>query len=1193
MEKIKHIQKTLTPIILEKGMSGYDTVQDIEEKLNDPEVFNIAITGPYGSGKSSVLKSLKTLFPNNHTYLTISLASLTGDRKNGDKLNNEEQQKVEYSILQQLIYKEKLETLPNSRFRRIEQRKKWNAWYGIAALTFIVAFLIVFEPQWSRVDTFYELFNLGYRWNLMFDLCFSLYMLCCVFAGASYLYRHPSIWRVKALKMKDVSIELGQDSSVFNKHLEEIVYFFESTRYDVVIIEDLDRFRCPEIFQKLREINFLLQQSEVLKEQKRHIKFIYAVKDDLFKDAERTKFFDYIATVIPVVNPKNSCEKLTQELTERGYTLDKETLQDLSEFIDDMRMLKNVANEFQQYMERLSKSSSPNKEKLLAMIIYKNHHPDDFGKLHYKDGKVYEFIRRKSEWLQMAIDKVTTPRLELWHKKREDVINSQRFTLKQWRIIYMEKYRQHLASTLVSLSAKGAYHSVNEFVNSPELFEELIGQRRVSYNFISQFGRNEKANADLIFSDLEKEVDDRVDYMTRKELAKTSTSDIDNEIRMVREEENRLKNYKLAKLLIQFPEIKKNEKFLAIGLTELMVHFLQREYIDETYYDYLTLYDGTTMSLNDRDLLSRIKQNDTNVTYDKEIDDIEAFVNELPLFVYEYKSVLNYQIADYLESHPVRYKSALQCFEHHFLDNSMPPLDFMAEYYKKKCSGAELLWKKFIKAQSSWQRIQTYEMQEYWDTLMEAWLKYCEPADITDEIREWLNRNLGFCIERLGTLGVKHMKEIIEECLFEDISSLGPIGGKFQGEDVMDVANFILENKLFELTENNIFVACEITSSPFSERRGTEFLTISDILASGNNGFKEYVIENIKEVFTNIINKSKGQETEAGLVFLLNQEELEEKQKIAYLKRQTKNKVLAITDINDPYKPLAIRGNVLKPTWVNLLNYFTYEQEMITEDLENFINDNVESLLKDEYPNDVESTLAGELVYGAYLHISSYEKLLPVLMHNVNEDDEIKISKDTGIEKVKLLVKNNYLSDKVGTAKVVAFYGVSLYAKYLSHHINSIISNYEDYDMGTKTLTVLLDKESSLTNGQRWNLAKKVSAYLILQDAELANVILVLMLKRKEELTWPVVEATIKKASIMPQKQQYQKWLIKRHRGSIEKVIAIIKTMVEPYSEIVDDSKRPLIPKDFKEYLDILEPLGLFTSFKEEDKGYRVYHSTK
>ena len=292
MEDKKHLQKTLTPIILEKGMPGYETVQDIEEKLNDPEVFNIAITGPYGSGKSTVLKSLKAQFPDSHKYLTISLASLTGNKDDEEKdLDEKEQQKIEYSLLQQLIYKEKPETLPKSRFRRISRKSAQDIIkFGVGIISFIICFLVVFEPQWMRVDTIYQLFDLGGNWNLVFDVICSAYMLCCVFALSAYTYRRSLFSRIRSLNVKDVQIELDQESSVFNKHLEEIVYFFESTDYNVVIIEDLDRFRCPEIFQKLREINFLLRESKVLKEQQRSIKFIYAIKDDLFKDAERTKF---------------------------------------------------------------------------------------------------------------------------------------------------------------------------------------------------------------------------------------------------------------------------------------------------------------------------------------------------------------------------------------------------------------------------------------------------------------------------------------------------------------------------------------------------------------------------------------------------------------------------------------------------------------------------------------------------------------------------------------------------------------------------------------------------------------------------------------------------------------------------------------------------------------------------------------
>lgn len=63
--------------------------------------------------------------------------------------------------------------------------------------------------------------------------------------------------------------------------------FFQVTNYDVLIIEDLDRFNTSDIYLKLRELNQLINDS---KEIGRHITFIYAVKDDVFKDSQRAKF---------------------------------------------------------------------------------------------------------------------------------------------------------------------------------------------------------------------------------------------------------------------------------------------------------------------------------------------------------------------------------------------------------------------------------------------------------------------------------------------------------------------------------------------------------------------------------------------------------------------------------------------------------------------------------------------------------------------------------------------------------------------------------------------------------------------------------------------------------------------------------------------------------------------------------------
>ena len=1196
----KHIQKTLTPIILKEGMAGYDTVKDIEEKLNDPEVFNIAITGPYGSGKSTVLKSLKEQYGKNHHFLTISLASLTGktddsDNGNGQPLKPEEQAKIEYSLLQQLIYKEKAETLPNSRFRRIN-RKSWkqSLWFALSVVWFIVCWLIVFEPAWLRVDTLYQWFDLGATWNLTFDILCSVSMIITIGYAVAYSYRKALLSRIRTLNLKDVKIELNEDSSVFNKHLEEIVYFFESTDYNVVIIEDLDRFRCPEIFQKLREINFLLRESKVLKEQNRQVKFIYAIKDDLFRDAERTKFFDYIATVIPVVNPKNSCEKLTQELNERGYKLDKDALRELSEFVDDMRMLKNVANEFQQYMERLSKSGTPNKEKLLAMIIYKNHHPDDFGSLHYKKGKVYDFIKRKHEWLTMASDKVIKPRMEVWKKRRDEVENTHKLTLKQWRVLYMEKYRQHLSPSMTHISVNGTMQTPKAIEDSPELFEALIKQKNVTFREKSYYNsQSHNETADVDFSEIEREVDDQVSYLKRKEMIATPIAEIDNEIRMVREEENRLRNFKLAKLLIQFPEIKQSEEFKKIGLSELMVYFLQRGYIDETYYDYLTIYDGTTMSLADRDLLSRIKQNDCSGRYDDKIDDIEAFVEELPLFVYEYKSVLNYQIADFLESHPVVYQAALKSFEEHFLLSSTPPLDFMAGYYKKGSEGAARLWSKYVKANMSWQRIQTYEKQEYWDTLTEAWLSFCEKDDVSDSIRNWLNDNLGFCIERLRAIGVEHLKETTAGCKFTDIMPLGPIGGVMQGEDVLDVANHVIENKMFELTPDNIYTACVLTSSPFGEQLRKESLTLTDILHSNKEELQDYVMDNIKHVFESYLVSSEGQEEEDGLLTIVNEDSLDDHQKTEYLRRQKEHKISSLDDVEEAYRSIAVKGDVVQPTWENVICFFETEENYSSEELADFIGRHAEELLREEYPAGKGATLAQSLVYSNMLEISSYKKFLPYLMKVLTEKDESAFNTELGSERVGLLVSGGYLSSNKTTAKTIKTYGNGVYAEYLTNHIATYLFHYEDYAPDVKSLALMLSKGSRLSKGQKWSLAKLVSSEQILADSGLANAILYLMWKRKEELTWTVVEAVLKKANHNETKVNFMEWLLKQNRSDVMKVTTVLKAMQNPYADIVNKMRHPLVPNGFKAYLDLIQPLGLFTSYKEEEKGLRVYHSTK
>lgn len=84
--------------------------------LTNDRIKNCAITGPYGSGKSSIIRTFET---NNSQYkfLNISLASF--DERTEGKPSSTENRLIERSILQQMLYGANANRLPYSRFKRI------------------------------------------------------------------------------------------------------------------------------------------------------------------------------------------------------------------------------------------------------------------------------------------------------------------------------------------------------------------------------------------------------------------------------------------------------------------------------------------------------------------------------------------------------------------------------------------------------------------------------------------------------------------------------------------------------------------------------------------------------------------------------------------------------------------------------------------------------------------------------------------------------------------------------------------------------------------------------------------------------------------------------------------------------------------------------------------------------------------
>lgn len=101
------------------------------------KIKNIAITGAFGSGKSSIIKTFQKKRANKEfAFLPLSLATFSdaeeittkesGKNQSSKKIvvNENTLRLIEFSLLQQLFYHENDKKIPNSRFKKIQKEQK-------------------------------------------------------------------------------------------------------------------------------------------------------------------------------------------------------------------------------------------------------------------------------------------------------------------------------------------------------------------------------------------------------------------------------------------------------------------------------------------------------------------------------------------------------------------------------------------------------------------------------------------------------------------------------------------------------------------------------------------------------------------------------------------------------------------------------------------------------------------------------------------------------------------------------------------------------------------------------------------------------------------------------------------------------------------------------------------------------------
>lgn len=691
--KINYLRpKSLAPV---KNVHN-SSLTMLSKAMRDKDNLNIALTGGYGAGKSSIIKSyyagILGFFRRKRCFkpIFISLGMLGIEFEKNEKIEKNDSykkdvfcQEIEKSIIQQIIYKESKDRLPESQINRPYKTSFKSILNAFIILLIIFITIIIIKNNHYGIDDFfnmYKIFNLkedfiqiqnGKMINDVYQkIIISGVSLVVLFQIAKFVRKIIKQIDKIGLKLKfgqtEIEVSKSKSESLINKYMDELVYFFSKTNYNVMVIEDLDRFlensdikdRVIIIFQKLKELNQVLNQSNQIN---RKIRFVYLVKDDLFKKSkERIKFFDVIIPVIPIVSNYNSYAELRNTFYEYE-DIDDKLLQDISPFVTEKRQIINVYNEYKLYREEIYGNEIDN-SKLLAMVALKNLRPNIYEELINDEGALYNLLNNRKDWINQKIE----------NKQKRIDDNRKKIQIKEKLAFKNSK----------ELKQAVLYHLKNlnsQYVNEPTLTEAKFLSDGIDSNYLKKntiyIQDSDKShyayNEGQIFSE---EGGKEVFIETLRKIEQIRDLDIEKI-----NSENNSYNEEIKKVkLLQLKDL------IDDNLTEdgFINNLLLSGYIDENYKDYMYKFlISDKFSKNDQEYMSNVRQGYL-IDYECIINHPKNVIDELDEDYFLNTNVLNFDIVKELSSQKDDKKNKKREYLiENLARNDIIIQDFICKYY--------------------------------------------------------------------------------------------------------------------------------------------------------------------------------------------------------------------------------------------------------------------------------------------------------------------------------------------------------------------------------------------------------------------------------------------------------------------------------------------------------------------------------
>lgn len=840
----------------------------LKNAIDQPNVFNIALTGSYGAGKSSILKTFKAYYPEYH-YVNVSLASFVevnmpeSDITPKDKEDGFEEQ-LEYSILQQLFYHVKATNIPESRFGRIERiSKKKRILMVLGILLFVVANLFLFCQE--QVNKYFLIPAEVLKSSSLFGISISVFVIgICVILFQLILFIKKISIKNLTLDKATLEFEEKKNVSIMNRYLDEILYLFQEKKYNVVIFEDIDRFENTHIFTKLRELNLILNQSEEIG---RRIVFLYALKDDIFANAEeRTKFFDYIVPVIPFVNASNSGDLFRRKITDLHIPeaeVSSSFITDISVFVNDMRVLTNVVNEFDLYRNLLDKKLK--KGKLLAMILYKNLYPTDFSLLHQNKGVVYETFMS----VETLKDEILEDDRTRINKFNSDIQNINEECLRNLNELYAV-----IIGKFITLYPDGGWYlycdnkrrDISEFYSDENILKILNGQVGFSENYYGpRFFSKE---------DIKKALGNSYDYVKRKELIQSIA---DDKIKTLRDKRKVLMDdiaaidkYTLSDIakadrdIFEHVEIPKGEE----EKYKVLKYFLEKGYIDEEYFFYISIFQEGRLTPSDQEFLLSIKFNAPK-EFDYKLQEIPSLIQNLSAVDYDHKGILNKDLLEYCLLHENEYEEECDAILKQMVVHEQY-IDLLYQFMQEGNCVPTFI-KRLVHIDNVWKSLDKdiNHITKDKDKVISAMFKYADINDIRTvntsyPFNTYINDNNNYSdlFEDIDQVRARELLDLLNL----NVQSL------IDDSNAADTYSYIYENNMYALTLDNVKVIFKHNELPVDNLDSAIYTSIEE---TELNELQDYVHQELPAIVENLMLASSNTHESSDTIVSLMDEDIQ------------------------------------------------------------------------------------------------------------------------------------------------------------------------------------------------------------------------------------------------------------------------------------------------------------------------------